>query len=89
MSLQGVKDKEVIAVELAAAEAHIGNTAFGQMLLRRYVLHNLRSSIELSTCPLYSSFSFPERPSTFLTAMGSCLIARQWQCMNEGLCQGH
>ena len=56
MSLQGVNDKEVIAAELAAAEAHIGNTAFGQMLLRRYVLHNLRSSIELSTCPLYSSF---------------------------------
>lgn len=54
--LQGVKDKEVIAVELAAAEAHIGNTAFGQMLLRRYVPHNLRSSIELSTYSLYSSF---------------------------------
>ena len=35
VSLQGVKDKEVIAVELAAAETHIGNTAFGQMLLRR------------------------------------------------------
>ena len=35
MALQGVKDKEVIAVELAAAEAHLGNTKFGQMLLRR------------------------------------------------------
>lgn len=34
--MQGVKDKEVIASELAAAEAHIGNTAFGQMLLRRH-----------------------------------------------------
>ena len=55
VSLQGVKDKEVIAVELAAAETHIGNTAFGQMLLRRYVLHNPRFSVKLSTCPLYSS----------------------------------
>jgi len=36
MALQGVKDKEVIAVELAAAEAHLGNTSFGQMLLRRH-----------------------------------------------------
>ena len=33
--MQGVKDKEVIAAELAAAEAHLSNTAFGQMLLRR------------------------------------------------------
>ena len=33
--MQGVKDKEVIAAELAAAKAHLGNTAFGQMLLRR------------------------------------------------------
>ena len=33
--LQGVKDKEVIAVELAAAEEHLGATAFGQMLLQR------------------------------------------------------
>lgn len=56
VSLQGVKDKEVIAVELAAAETHIGNTAFGQMLLRRYVLHNLHFSVGLSACPLYSTF---------------------------------
>ena len=34
--MQGVKDKEVIAGELAAAEAHLSNTAFGQMLLRRH-----------------------------------------------------
>ena len=34
--MQGVKDKEVIAAELAAAEAHLSNTAFGQMLLRRH-----------------------------------------------------
>ena len=33
--VQGVKDKEVIAAELAVAEAHLSNTAFGQMLLRR------------------------------------------------------
>ncbi len=33
--MQGVKDKEVIAGELAAAEAHLSATAFGQMLLRR------------------------------------------------------
>ena len=36
--MQGVKDKEVIAAELAAAEAHLSNTAFGQMLLRRRAL---------------------------------------------------
>ena len=37
ITVQGVKDKEVIAAELAAAEAHLSNTAFGQMLLRRRV----------------------------------------------------
>ena len=37
--MQGVKDKEVIATELAAAEPHLSNTAFGQMLLRRRALH--------------------------------------------------
>ena len=36
--MQGVKDKEVIAAELAAAEAHLSATAFGQMLLRRRAL---------------------------------------------------
>ena len=32
---QGVKDKEVIAGELAAAEEHISKSKFGQILLRR------------------------------------------------------
>ena len=32
---QGVKDKEVIAGELAAAEEHISKSKFGQILMRR------------------------------------------------------
>lgn len=32
---QGVKDKEVTAGELAAAEEHISKSKFGQILLRR------------------------------------------------------
>ena len=36
--MQGVKDKEAIATELAAAEAHIAATNFGQILLKRFVL---------------------------------------------------
>jgi hypothetical protein len=33
--VQGVQDKEMIAGELAASEAHISSTMFGQILLQR------------------------------------------------------
>ena len=51
---QGVKDKEVIAMELAAAEEHLSNSAFGQMLLRRCapVLCGLPDASHHHTSPL-------------------------------------
>ena len=63
---QGVKDKEMIAGELAVAEQHISNSKFGQILLHRCA--SCRKEFVRFTCVAFACHT-----SVLLSPEGSLL----------------